>query len=713
MLLNPAVDCIHDKMAEMLAIHPTYKNICNVLNKTPKKKLLSLQDKLNSMRSSTKYVKLLQAMILNTLGQDDEAQVALTTLDTDQVAPHISNKIQHSEWHQNYGSNSVAPHQNPDVLITVARIYTLLVKENLCAESARNRAYQVAIEASKSGDKFSLQNLLSESLQACGVHSFNSTGFNEPLTLKSIPNVTAPTSPLSIPSNRRRNEGCAPTALGSLHSFSNMASFSSNLEISQSPTAEFLSRPTQCSNNHIEPSKLCQDNIHGPVQHRVGEDDLGVQNANEEDEAVQEPSMPTTHNSQESEVSCSYPSTGPGSETSVPQTSYCFPIECTDPSSTSQHVMLTDEPENGSGQRTDVTSVGVSSSTEIAQSSPSSTVPPADNNSTLQHNIDSKPISSATPLLTETVDSESTFFSFVVLHAKGDEAIAIKVRDTLKNFGIPDGTTYCEEFEMPGYSPLTCIEDAVDNSAFTILLLTSHFVSRWARLQTNTVLMNSINKKHKFNSVIPFLPKEDPLKEIPMVLNSIVPLNEKLPTFLRTARKTFNPYRIQQMKENWKQEQAVRELKRRNKITEKQVIYNQQIKDATLALSSQHLKLLQTMYNTPTFHLPGPQQPFQPGMPQIPGTASGFPLDCSQIFPSLGPVPPPMAHMPYQLNGMPFQHFSDAQGTQYASGGTQPVIQIQHARNVQIGDHNQMRIVETEEERDSLDGVDSESDCVS
>nr|XP_033811188.1 TIR domain-containing adapter molecule 1 [Geotrypetes seraphini]XP_033811189.1 TIR domain-containing adapter molecule 1 [Geotrypetes seraphini]XP_033811190.1 TIR domain-containing adapter molecule 1 [Geotrypetes seraphini] len=702
---------MHCKMAETLAVHSAYVNIYNILNKIPKEKLRSLQAKLNSMGSSTKCVKLLQAMILNTLGQEEEAQVALTILDTNQVVPNISNKIQHLELHQNYGSNSLAPHQNPDVLITVARIYTLLVKENLCAESARNQAYQVAIEASRSGDKVSLQNLLSESQKTCGVHSFNSSGLNEPMPLKSIPVVvTAPTSPLSIPSNRTRYKDCASTALGSLYPFSSMASFSSNLEISQSPTAEFFSRPAQYNNNYIEPSKLCQDIMHGPGQHKVGEDDLGVQNANEKDEAVQEPNKSTVQNhpvSKKPEVSCSYPSTGLGSEIlESQQTSYC----CTDSTSTSQHVMLTDKPETGKGQRTDMTSVKVSSSTEVSQSSPSSTVPLADGTTALQHNIDSNPISSATSVLTETVGSENTFFSFVVLHAKEDEAIAFKVRDTLKNIGISHGATYCEEFEIPGNSPLTCIEDAVDNSAFTILLLTSHFVSHWAHLQTNAVLMNSINKEHKFNTVIPFLPKENPLKEIPMVLKSIVALNEKSPMFSKTARKTFSLKRIQQMKENWKQEEMVRELRRRKKITEKQVKYNQQIKDATLELSVEHLKLLQTTYNISPFYLPGPQQPFPPGMPPTPGTAGGFPLNCSQIFHSLGPVLP---QMPYPLSGIPFQHFSDAQGNQYTSGGTQPVIQIQHATNVQIGDQNQMRIVEAEEEKDSLDGMDSESDCVS
>ncbi|XP_029470442.1 TIR domain-containing adapter molecule 1 [Rhinatrema bivittatum] len=710
---------MYDKMAEHFAVHRSYEDIYNILSKTSREKLLGLKNKLNCMRSSLKGAKLLQVMILHTLGRQEEAQMAVTTLEIEQDILHIAQKIQNSEPHQHYSSNSLAPQQDPDTLVIMEQIYTLLVNEKLCVASARDQAYQVAIEACKSSDKISLHNVLSES-QEYGPYSFNSAELDAPLTLASIPNTGTQTAPLLIPSNRR-DEKSIPTALGSLHPFSSMASFSSNLEISQSPTVEYFSRCAHHNNNTIEKSKLCQDIMSSPIQLSEGK----VQDANEEDEVVGKPHSPSVHGQpkrQEPEILGSSPSTAPGPETSVfPQTSNHLPIECTDITRTSLLVMPKDELEKGKVQRTAKASVGVSSNTVTTQRCPYSTVSPVEEMTALQQDADSKPNSSATLPLTEIDSNERTFFSFVILHAKGDEAIASKVRDTLGGLGILDGTTYCEEFEIPGHSPLTCIEDAVDNCAFIILLLTNRFVSRWALLQTNTVLMNSINKDHKFNSVIPFLPREDPLQEIPMVLDSIVPLNEKLPSFSRTVQKTFKPERIQKMKEIWKQEEKVRELKRRRKVTAKQVKYNQKINDATLALWMQQQKLHQMMpymhLNALPFHLLQPQQLFPPGtqpMQQTPGTASCSSLDDSQTFPSVGPVPPQMVYMSH-LGGMPFQpgymqHFPDAQGTQYASGGTQQVIQIQHARNVQIGDHNQMRIVGTEEEKDSTNEVDHKSD---
>nr|QEX93502.1 TRIF [Plecoglossus altivelis] len=160
---------------------------------------------------------------------------------------------------------------------------------------------------------------------------------------------------------------------------------------------------------------------------------------------------------------------------------------------------------------------------------------------------------------THAEEEESVFYSFVILHAEEDIDLAERLKEKLEALNIGCGAT-SSHFAIPGKSTLTCIEDAIDNSAFTLLLLTSNFNTRLLEIETNSALMNSINNKHKYNTVIPLHPKENcMLKErMPKILQILVPLKEN-EMFEKKAKKAINPVNIEYQRQVWKKEQRVKE----------------------------------------------------------------------------------------------------------------------------------------------------------
>ncbi|XP_073508976.1 TIR domain-containing adapter molecule 1-like [Phyllobates terribilis] len=176
-------------------------------------------------------------------------------------------------------------------------------------------------------------------------------------------------------------------------------------------------------------------------------------------------------------------------------------------------------------------------------------------------NIDFKPPEFVTP--SPTAFSETKFFSFVILHVPEDQDEAGRVCEILNKLEIGEGTTFCEGFETAGVSPLKCLEDAVENSAYIVLLLTTGFLSKWGEFQTNTVLMNSIEDANKSGTIIPFIPRfKTPVGKIPLTLKSLIPLNEKSHLFEKQVRNTFKRDIIRRQQGRWQREQHLRALKR-------------------------------------------------------------------------------------------------------------------------------------------------------
>lgn len=159
-------------------------------------------------------------------------------------------------------------------------------------------------------------------------------------------------------------------------------------------------------------------------------------------------------------------------------------------------------------------------------------------------------------------EEEEIFYTFVILHAPEDEELAESMKEKLEAV-VGEGATFSDGFAIPGKSTLKCVEDAVENSAFTFLLLTTNFNTKMLEVETNMALINSIHNKHKFNTVIPLLPEDNcmPRKSIPLVLQTLRPLDMKK-SFQKKLQKALPPARIQTQRRIWAKEQAVKRLNR-------------------------------------------------------------------------------------------------------------------------------------------------------
>ncbi|XP_049603251.1 TIR domain-containing adapter molecule 1 [Syngnathus scovelli] len=153
-------------------------------------------------------------------------------------------------------------------------------------------------------------------------------------------------------------------------------------------------------------------------------------------------------------------------------------------------------------------------------------------------------------------EDEVIFYSFIILHAPEDGEVAGSMKEKLESIVGTKGATFSEDFALPGKSILRCIEDAINNSAFTILLLTRNFNTHMLEVKTNSALINSINNQHKNNTVIPLLPKDNcmPRNRIPIVLQTLVPLEENK-SFESKLKKVLSLAKIHRQRSIWSNEQ--------------------------------------------------------------------------------------------------------------------------------------------------------------
>ncbi|XP_074851302.1 TIR domain-containing adapter molecule 2 [Carettochelys insculpta] len=153
-------------------------------------------------------------------------------------------------------------------------------------------------------------------------------------------------------------------------------------------------------------------------------------------------------------------------------------------------------------------------------------------------------------------DPKDVFYKFVILHGGNDTDEANRLLHLLENkFCIKPGIIFAE---MPsGRHVLQNLNDAINQSAWTIILLTEHFLSEaWCEFQSYTSLMNALNKQHKYNSVIPLRPLNNPLprEKTPCVLQTINALEEDSPGFGQQVEKIFQESKYRQQKAIWKKE---------------------------------------------------------------------------------------------------------------------------------------------------------------
>ncbi|NXR70087.1 TCAM1 protein, partial [Rhadina sibilatrix] len=575
-------------MAQSAELQPSLEDVFNILSQAPPEKLRSLKLRLkHSMHGPCS--KLLQAMVLLTLGQETDARICLDALRDNRAAQYIQQIKLGAAGVQEDREDLQPPQLDAGAMALLAQVYTVLAQAELCSPEARDKACQAATKtcnASKDTQRGTLNNIPPKEQDEQGsaasggsgdrfsmLRSHEHAGF--PPTASSHDVVRS--SPVQIGGN---SDFSGPRTLCSVGS----SSLSSCLEISASPTAAF----------HTQPS--VPERVPWPSHARHPEGDT------------------QSHGPQESSW-VSTPSSPPGQDTAaqgpwperVLQLSPCHATPLPVP-----EVPLPSEPAQSSDVSSTVTephtprekqdekqfSPGVPDPRAAVDTAPahmpvedsyipegipcnsapasistcslppptysfSSTLPPLqESHSNLLYPppLRSSPSPAWPPALPAVDPSEpddAKFFTFVVLHASEDEMVAHEVKTLLEGMGVPNGATLSEDFFIAGRSHMTCFQEAMENSAFMILLLTKNFPCNLCLFQTDTALMQSIQDPSKQDSVIPFLPKANALErsQIPVTLSVLVTLNQSSPLFPRNVQKTFNPRKINEKKALWHQMQ--------------------------------------------------------------------------------------------------------------------------------------------------------------
>lgn len=681
-------------MAQSTELQPSFEDVFNILSQAPPEKLLHLKLKLKHSIPGP-CSKLLQAMVLLTLGQETDARICLDALRDDQAAQYIHQIKLGAAGVQGDGEDLQPPQLDAGAMAQLAQVYTVLAQENLCSPEARDKACQAATKAghtSKDTQWGTLNNIPAEEQdkQGCAasvgsgdrfqmLRSHEDAGF--PCT--ATPSYVARSSPVQI---RGNSDLSGPHTLHSVES----SSLPSCLEISASPTVAFHTQPSvpECD---PEPSHA------------------GLPNGDTQSQGPQESSWASTSSSPPRQDTAAQ---GPWPEKDL-QVSPChpmlpipetpLPLEPAESSDVSSTVTEPHKPREKQDEKQDEKqlSAGVPEPRDAVDSAPahvsiedsyipagipcnsvpasistcsvppptysfSSTLPPLqESHSNLFYPppLRSSPSPASPPPAPPAVDPSepdgTEFFTFVVLHASEDEMVAHQVKDLLEGMGVPNGATLSEDFFIAGRSHMICFQEAMENSAFVILLLTKNFPCNLCLFQTDTALMQSILDPSKKDSIIPFLPKKNALEcsQIPTMLSSLVTLNESSPHFSKNVLRTFNPRKIMEKKALWVQLQR-RKLRAR---------WEQRQAQQNLAA----LNLGSRPWVPPAAPRPWPPQPppqaWCPPAPMDPPPAHRGP-------------PPPQAQFPPG-------HYSIMPG----QGGMLPFI-IQHARMVQIGNHNVMQV---------------------
>ncbi|NWX33316.1 TCAM1 protein, partial [Notiomystis cincta] len=566
------------EMAE--GLQPSFEDVFNVLSQAPPEKLLSLKLKLKHSVPGP-CSKLLQAMVLLTLGQETDARICLDALRDNQAAQYVQQIKLGAAGVREGGEDLQLPQLDAGAVALLAQVYTVLAQEKLCGAEARDKACQAATRAccaSEDTQQGTLNNVPPQEQDKQGSAASEGSG-DRFGTLRSredagfcrigSSNCVVRSSPVQITGS---SDLSGPRTLCSVGS----SSLSSCLEISASPTVAFHSQPSV----------------------PAGHPDRDTQ----------------SHSPQESSWA-STPSSPPGQDTAAqgPQPEKVLQVSPDDPTLPAPEMPLPSEPAQSSDRSSTVTEPhpprekqdekqhekqlsGVPEPRAAVDTAPahmsiedsyipagscnsapasmptcslpsptysfSSTLPPLqESHSNLLYPppLRSSPSPAwpppALPAMDPSEPDGAQFFSFVVLHASEDEIVAQRVKNLLESLGVPNGATLSEDFFIAGRSHMICFQEAMENSAFMILLLTKNFPCNLCLFQTDTALMQSILDPSKQDSVIPFLPKANALEHsrIPAMLSVLVTLKESSPLFPRNVHKTFTPRKIREKKALWDQ----------------------------------------------------------------------------------------------------------------------------------------------------------------
>ncbi|XP_015220763.2 TIR domain-containing adapter molecule 1 [Lepisosteus oculatus] len=714
-------------MAEKRKCAPSLEAAFRFLSATSPEKLLSLTFKLGRGEAE----RLVRALVLLSLSKQAEALAELRELTNNDLASYLAESGNSHSPPKAQGSPLSA-----DILIDLARVFKILADEGLCKDSFRDEAYLAAIRACESAQgtcKVDVGKLRMEAKEKCGPHLDCGGLPDSGTTLKSFlglcsylpwkPEHRSPAIQIMRTENpSAANSGNSPSSLRS--SSGSQVSFPSHLEVSASPTNTFLSKREQdqktvSSERHQEDfmesigrlsisSTSVQQQVTVSAVPLPGEEALGLsvltrleeqkEGAEEEgnlsvDKRFVHVQPESSHNPQDTTQSL------------LDKGSHARPLEST--VSMGGHQTITSKEPSADFPVQPGKKLLEVKQTAAAESSDT------DVQSETKDSKNNSPRSSPSILGFKEEDSGEKFYSFVILHAAEDSDIASELQLKLESLGAGEGATFSEDFEVPGRHTLTCIQDAIDNSAFTILLLTKNFNTRLLEHKTNSVLMNSIEKQHKYNTVIPFLPRENFLtrKEMPLCLKIYNPLDEgRTRNFEKIARKTFAPEKVERQRQLWKMEQSIKAAEeRKEQLKGVNARHERLVKAAsgTAELEQERLhlqqELLRQMYAGWMAGMPQPQfsnpnvQPdhhqmfcgphFVPPCTQTCGVGppnSALPFSPAGLYNFL---PPPVQQVPQGYHSDGFANMVGAPACQPSN-----IIQIHNASHIMIGNDSSMSV---------------------
>lgn len=544
-----------------------------VIFRTPKDRLLSITMK---MDECDRAVQLVQSMALLALGRQIDALQKLRTLEDHPIAIYLASQAKECQRRSTdiTAESFQPPEPKLEMLHEMARIFRVLAQERLCKTLLCDQAYQAVLNEYKTTTTPSinlyssttnscreicpscsyLTALLEEVRQACGAEisfqvqqlvSQGPCGYAAGQHLVERSNFSYPTSLMSMPSH--------------------FSSYPSHLEISAAPT--------QCADTHTQLTHR-ENSTHGSPSHTV--------------EVNQNSQNPQESREGDLERGAGY-SISPSTDQKKDATAVGVDNTTGRPPQSSTR--------EGSHQLVTSLSEGVEK-LKIPEA-----LPPEFSRS------QSAPEMNATfwrPGDEQEVQEEVEFYAFVILNAQEDADMAEELRKKLETATSGRGATFSQEFAVAGRRTLLCLEDAIDNSAFTVLLLTRNFSSRMQEVFTDSALMNSINYEHKYNSVIPLLPSHNamPISNLPKVLRTINPLYESNRNFAQVARRAISPEKVAQQRKKWTQEQAIR-LQEKNRARNEQLWQEEHRRgQEAWELYSRQQSLPKPTPPTPPFHPP-------------------------------------------------------------------------------------------------------------
>lgn len=515
------------------------RHVLDILVSVPPERLLSLTFQLGESPED----RILHALCLIVLQREAQALEKLQTLKENHLANHLAEIWQLSGGKLKEFSIRCGHFQEStgEFLAALARIFKVLSEQKLCDQQLRNLAYKRAVSSddqqTSSGRELEYFQLLDEAKEICGPEfaewmcsctDLRSGSYNDPLKSQSGGSTTLKVSLSQDKSERRQNQPFP------LQASCSMPSYPSRLEISLPATASF-----QDDKRTLATSE--EKNISTPIL-IVDESKAGNSpRPSEELESVRPPLIRGKEKSALFEP--------PAESRKLDSVIYPTLNQTTEPTS------------------------------EPKPAAPNIFLPsmPSVNEKTRSASVDE--------------EEEEMFYAFVILHAPEDAEMAERLRERLEKVTGNEGATFSEDFAVLGRSTLRSVEDAVNNSAFTFLLLTRNFDTPMQEVEADSALINSINKKHKYNTVIPLLPRENcmPKEDIPLVLKTKNSLEENR-NFERRVQKAVTPAVIKKQRKIWTQEQMEKHKKKQEKLKQSNQHQKQLLKEskATEKLEQEH-----------------------------------------------------------------------------------------------------------------------------